>query len=169
VSDSTAIWFTQYDKQRNIINIIDYIEDFGKGNDFYIKEVKNKPYIYNSHNAPFDIKNREQSDGISRLQKARDYGINFNVIPKPKSRQEGIDKARSIFSRCIFNKLTCEKGFKALKNYRRGFNERLNKFSDEPIHDWSSHGADAFRYMAVQVERLQNLNQQTKKPSYAIT
>ena len=40
-------------------------------------------------------------------------------------------------------------GIEALMHYRRDYNSRLNEFKPTPVHDWASHGADAFRYLAL--------------------
>jgi len=50
---------------------------------------------------------------------------------------------------CYFNKDTTKFGVECLRNYRRVFNEKLNVYQEKALHDWSSHAADAFRYLAV--------------------
>ena len=60
-----------------------------------------------------------------------------------------IHAARTFIPRCVFDKEACEDGLKALKSYHKKWNDDRNKFEDKPYHDWSSHAADAFRYLAV--------------------
>lgn len=40
-------------------------------------------------------------------------------------------------------------GVEALKNYRREFNDKQKVYYDRPLHDWTSHCADSFRYLAI--------------------
>ena len=158
VNDTTAIWFTQ--KIGKEIRIIDYHEDSGFGLNHYAKIIKEKPYIYDRHYAPHDIIVREYTSGKSRLDAAKELGINFFVVPKIP-RQDGINAARAIFNKCWFDKTKCQKGLMALKNYKKVFDEKRNTFKDEPLHDWASNGADAFRYFAVGFdERVHQENQQ---------
>jgi hypothetical protein len=145
VSDSTAIWFTQ--SIGNEIRIIDYYENQGQGMQHYIKYCKDKPYIYQSHNAPHDIRVKEFSNGRSRLETAYSLGMSFNVVPNIPI-IDGINATRSILPRCYFDKSVI-KGLETLKNYKKDFDEVNNCFKDKPKHDWTSHGADAFRYFAV--------------------
>ena len=54
-----------------------------------------------------------------------------------------------ILKSCWFDREKCMDGIEALKNYRKDWNEKAQVFRDRPMHDWSSHAADAFRYFAV--------------------
>jgi hypothetical protein len=47
-------------------------------------------------------------------------------------------------------------GVRALKAYRREFDEKNNTFKDKPLHDWSSHYADGFRYFAINHRKATN-------------
>lgn len=165
VNDTTVIWFTQ--QLGSEIRAIDYLEDSGKGLDHYIKEVKAKPYIYQSHNAPHDIKVREFTSGRSRYDIAWDLGIKFDVVPNIPI-IDGINAVRSIFNKCIFDKDKCKQGILALTNYKKQFDEIRNCFKDKPLHDWSSNGADSFRYMAVGIDEKQFIKQSIEY-DYAIT
>jgi hypothetical protein len=162
VADSTSIWFTQNVGRE--IRVIDYIENTGVGLDWYIKEIKNKPYIYENHNAPHDIAVREYTSGKARIDIARELGIDFRIVPNIP-RQDGINAARAILSKCYFDKTNCQKGLMALKNYKKAFDQKRNCFKDEPLHDWASNGADAFRYFAVGWD---DLTQKVRQPSYYI-
>ena len=62
---------------------------------------------------------------------------------------DGIDAVRLLLPRCWFDEEKCRAGLEALTFYRKNYNERLQEFTDKPLHDWSSHGADAFRGLAV--------------------
>jgi hypothetical protein len=75
-------------------------------------------------------------------------GIRFNIVANQPF-EEGIHAARMLFPRCWFDAVKCKAGLQALANYRREKNMRLGEFKTTPVHDWSSHAADAFRYMAV--------------------
>ena len=146
VGDATTIWFAQF--IGNEVRIIDYIEDNNRGMNTYIKEVKDKPYIYEQHYAPHDIQIREFTNGKSRLETALELGLRFMIAPK-LSIEDGIDAVRSILPKCFFNEPTTRRGLLTIKNYKKEFDNKNNTFKLQPKHDWASHGADAFRYLAV--------------------
>lgn len=160
VSDSTTIWFTQTIGSE--IRIIDYYENSGQALQHYIQVVKEKPYLYNKHNGPHDLRVRELGTGKSRLETAYTLGLSFDVVANIPV-QDGINAVRSIFNKCWFDKTKCKKGLMAIRNYKRVFDELKNDFKDKPYHDWSSHAADAFRYLAVGISdaKLANNNKQS--------
>jgi hypothetical protein len=71
------------------------------------------------------------------------------------SLQDGIQALRMAFPRMWFDKTQCAEGIEALKLYRREWDSDKKVFRDKPLHDWTSHAADAARYMAIawQAER----------------
>ena len=145
--DSTAIWFSQSLRSHEV-RLIDYYEAQGEGLPHYASILRQKAYTYGSHCAPPDIVVKE-STGKTRIETAAALGIRFQIVPNV-SVEDGIHSARMLFPRCWFDATRCEKGIEALQHYRRDFNTRLNEFKAVPVHDWASHGADAFRYLAVQ-------------------
>jgi phage terminase large subunit len=161
IGDSTAIWFTQ--NVGRAIHVIDYYEARNEGLPHYAKILTNKGYFYGSHNAPHDIEVRELGSGKSRREVAYDLGINFRVVPKLPV-EDGIHAAQLILSRCWFDQVKCKPGLECLRHYHRAYNERLRTFRNSPVHDFSSHAADAWRYFAVGVKE----NRTFDRPPQAI-
>jgi hypothetical protein len=146
IGDATAIWFVQqYAKE---VRIIDYYEASGVGLEYYAKRLSEKPYVYGRHYAPFDIEVNELGSGKSRLETARSLGIRFQIVPK-LSIEDGIEAARNLIPRCWFDESKCQLGIQALRNYHSEYDETKRVLKRSPVHDWSSHGADAWRYLAV--------------------
>ncbi|CCH49631.1 terminase large subunit domain-containing protein [Pseudodesulfovibrio piezophilus] len=147
MSDSTSIWFVQA-RPGGTYAIIDYYEACGEGLDHYAKILDDKAYKYGIHIAPHDIRVRELGTGKSRLEVARGLGIRFDIAPNIPI-QDGINAVRTLLPSCWFDMTRCEAGLESLRHYRRSFNERMNDFGVRPVHDWTSHAVDAFRYFAV--------------------
>jgi hypothetical protein len=146
IGDSTAIWF--YQAVRGEVHVIDYYENNGQPITHYLSQLAGRPYNYGKHNVPHDAEGRELGTGksIADLMKAAGF---WPTVVKKLSLEAGINAARVLFPRCWFDESKCKPGLDVLMNYRRSFNARLGEFQDEPVHDWASHGADAFRYLAV--------------------
>ena len=147
VGDATAIWFSQ-SLRSGEVRLIDYYESSGEGLPHYAALLRGKPYVYGKHWAPHDIRVRELASGRSRLETAASLGIRFEVCPNVAV-EEGIHAARMLLPRCWFDAERCRSGLEALQHYRRDYNSRLNEFKATPVHDWASHGADAFRGLAI--------------------
>jgi len=150
IGDSTAIWFVQ--QVGSEIRLIDYYENSGVGLDHYAGVLRSKGYSYGSHVGPHDIEVRELGSGRSRKEIAQEMGVNFEVAPNLKL-EDGINAARLIFDRCYFDENKCKQGLEALMNYRWDYNTRIDEFKPVPVHDWASHGSDAFRMLAVRSKR----------------
>lgn len=172
ISDAMSIWFFQYDNSTKVTHIIDYVEftntaaiavgyiiqgEYDKLeeskliSDTLLEEIKRKysrfkTYNYKDHFAPHDIKTRELTTGKSRLSVMSEHGIKFKRIKRTRV-SEGIDNVRKFLINCFFDEKNCDYGINALKAYTKKYNEKTNSFSDEPLHDWSSHAADSFRYL----------------------
>jgi len=146
VADSTAIWFAQYDGKA--INVIDYYENSGEGLPHYIDVLNKKDYRYGAHIAPHDIVVREFSTGQSRKDLAFSLGIDFQVAPKLKV-MDGIDTVRTTLNKCWFDTEKTKKGLDALLQYRSSYDDKKKIWSQKPVHDWTSHASDAFRYLCV--------------------
>lgn len=154
VGDENAIWFIQIAKndKKTRYRIIDYYENSGEGLDFYLDYCKNKHYNYKEFVAPHDIKVREWTSGISRLDIARKKGVNFQIAPQV-SIEDGINAVRKILKNCVFDK-KAEIGYKKLKRYKKKWDEKRGCFKNKPMHDDASHAADAFRYFAVTAKKI---------------
>jgi hypothetical protein len=149
VGDSTAIWF--YQNVQNEIHLIDYAEDSGKPITHYLGLLASKRYVYGKHYVPHDAAGRELGTGKSIAEMMRAQGTE-PVVLKRENVETGINAARVLFARCWFDADACAVGLDALMNYRRDFNDKLGEFKNTPVHDWASHGADAFRYLAMSAE-----------------
>lgn len=154
VGDATAIWFCQ--RVNAEIRLIDYVEATGQGLAFYIKTLRERPYIYSRHIAPHDIEHRELGSGRTRIEMARELGIEFVVAPKLPV-DDGINAVRAILPRCWFDADKCKRGVQALTNYRAEFDAKRDAVKSFPLHDWASHGSDAFRYGAVTADPVKKI------------
>lgn len=155
VGDSTAIWFVREVGEE--FHIIDYYENSGEGLRHYMKVLKDRGYEYGEHWGPHDIENREfAADAKSRKELAREgyeidgqmYSLNFKVVPKAGI-DTGIESAREILPKCVFDEEKCSEGISHLEGYRKEWDDKRGCWKDKPLHDATSHGADSFRYFAV--------------------
>ena len=150
-SDSTAIWFAQQVGRE--IHIIDYYEASGEDLAHYVKVLKSKGYVYAEPLLPHDVLASELGTGTTRFETLRRLGLKGRVIPKMKV-DDGINAVRMLLPRCWFDATRCAKGLEALRWYQRMYDERSGDFKSSPLHDWSSHGSDAFRYLATGIAHV---------------
>lgn len=145
IGDSTAIWFCQRSGRET--RLIDYYEASGVGLDHYARALGERPYVYGEHLLPHDAEVRELGSGKSRVETLASLGIRPRVLPAMKV-EDGINAARNLLPQCWFDASHCAGGLEALRQYRREWDDRLRAFRPRPLHDWTSHAADAFRYLA---------------------
>lgn len=150
VGDATAIWFFQQVGAE--VRVIDFHEASGEGLHYYAAMLDRKGYKYGRHLVPHDAQVRELGTGKTRVEIAQSLGMRFEVLPNAKL-EDGINAARMLLPRCYFDDAKCQAGLDALQNYRWDFNQRLDEFKTVPVHDWASHAADAFRYLASGINK----------------
>jgi phage terminase large subunit len=148
IDDATAIWFLQISKSGQW-RVIDYAEDSGAGLDHYAKLLQAKPYVYDKHILPHDAEVRDLGSGRARVETLRGLGVKPVRIIPAQSVADGINAVRMVLPRCWFDAAKCARGLHALRNYRREWNEAGQTWRANPVHDFASHGADAFRYGAM--------------------
>lgn len=149
IGDPTAIWFVQQVGAE--VRLIDYYEASGVELGHYVKVLKEKPYTYGKHYLPHDADVKELGTGTTRIETLRGLGLVGQIVPK-QSVDDGINAVRLLLPKCYFDKTKCERGLEALRQYRTDFDEKLKTFKPHPLHDWTSHAADAFRYLATGIK-----------------
>jgi hypothetical protein len=154
VGDSTALWFFQLVSKE--VHIIDCYEDSGKGLDFYVKLIRDKPYILGELVLPHDATVRELGTGLSRVETLRKLGVSrMRVLPRQPI-EDGINAVRMTLPRCFFHEANTVRGVECLYAYHKEFNEKMQVFVNKPQHDWSSHFSDSFRYLCLSLQRLES-------------
>jgi hypothetical protein len=150
VADATAIWFLQ--EYRNELRGVGYYENSGEPINHYVQYTKTwgdtNNVVYSRHYAPHDVVAKELGTGKSVQETAQSFGLRFNVAPK-LSVYDGIDAVRRILPQFWMDAENCKRGIECLRNYRKEWDPTRQVFKDQPLHDWSSHGADALRTFAV--------------------
>ena len=146
MGDSTAIWVVQIAGSE--IRLIDYYENNGVGLDKYVSWLRDNGWDKAEQILPHDVQVRELGSGRSRLEVLQEAGLNIRIAPR-MSVDDGIQAVRRLLPRCWFNIPRVKQGLDCLRNYRRDYDEKRKVFFDRPLHDWSSHGSDAFRYLAI--------------------
>lgn len=146
MGDSTSIWVAQLVGTE--VRLIDYYENHGVGLDHYVKWIKDNDYSKAEHILPHDVRVRELGTGKSRLEMLEDSGLQVKIAPR-MGLDDGIQAVRRLLPRCWFNVPKVQNGLNCLRNYRRDYDEKRKIFFERPLHDWSSHGSDSFRYLAL--------------------
>lgn len=158
VGDSTAIWFFQI--LHGGVNIIDYYEASGYSAAHYVTTLRERAeelgYVYDIDWVPHDAKVREWTatkpeegdKAKSRVETLLGMGRKPRVVPLA-SLADSINAGRQLLPRCAFDKTRTAKGLECLREYRREWDDDKKVFKVTPLHNWASHGASAFRYLAM--------------------
>lgn len=150
-SDDTAIWFFQV--VHGEIRCLDYHSSNGQPVAFYAgiieSRAKERGYTYGTHWLPHDARAKTLSSNRSVIEQLADKIPlkSIKIAPNLKL-QDGIQASRLALTRAWFDH-KCNDGIECLRQYQREYDEDKKVFRDKPRHDWTSHGADAFRYLAL--------------------
>lgn len=152
ISDATSVWVMQPDGE--VLKMVYYYENTGQGFEHYARKLKEIEQILNitiiQIIGPHDLRQRHfgVASPRSTLSIAAEAGLNFLIVSNI-SINDGIQSVKSILPKVWFHSKHCAKGIEAIRHYRREYDEELRTYKDKPLHDWSSHSADSFRYFAV--------------------
>lgn len=144
-SDDTSIWF--YQITLGGIRVIDFHTSHGHDVDWYVDLLRSKPYEYDYLKLPHDAAAKRLGMKRTVEEQFRDAGFKVLIVPQ-QSIQDGIQAARKTFKFCAFDEAACADGLAALAQYRREWDDTKKCFRDNPVHDWTSHPSDAFRYLS---------------------
>ena len=147
IGDSTSIVFAQFIGAE--IHIIDFYEASGAGLEHYVKVLQDRGYVYDQHVLPHDVRVRELGTGKSRVEMLEELGIHNIEIAPSLLIDDGIQQVRTMLDKCYFDEVQCEKLIDSLLAYSREWDDNGMTWRMRPKHDWSSHAADAMRYLAI--------------------
>lgn len=180
VKDDTSIWWFQVVGTQ--VFILDCYSTSGVGLDHFASIVEqrdkehgwNRPALPNEPAkpkaidfVPHDARVKEWGTGRTRVETMQGYGLNPQVVPMA-SKLDGINAARKTLARCVFHTRCEEVGISALEQYRREWDDDKKAFKASEVHDWTSHLADAFRYMAMAWREIPAPKPEKPKPIYAV-
>jgi phage terminase large subunit len=149
-ADSTAIWFLQFVGMET--RLIRYIEDSQKTISHYLATMQTFGYVYDKVWLPHDAENKTlAAAGRSIDDIVRAAGFKTQILPRVPI-LDSINAARTIFPSCYFDRDNAAEGINCLRHYRYEVDPATGQFSRSPLHDHYSHGADAFRYIALMIK-----------------
>lgn len=158
--DDTAIWFMQQVGREH--RFIDYYSNRFEDIDHYARVIKDKGYLYGSHWMPHDVSVQVLGMKTTRKAMFESAGVRpIEVVPRVPDLMDGIAMVKQVFDSCWIDESRCDEGIKALANYSRKYDDERDTYSERPVHNWASNGADAFRQFAQGFKPVTkpNLNQ----------
>ena len=148
--DYTAIWFFQVVLGRP--RVVAYFQNEGEAMPYYIGTLKTmaltRGWVFGTHWLPHDGRVVEWGTGRSRIEQMLDGGFQAQIQPG-LSLEDGINAVRTTIPLCVFDEAGTFEGMKSLKAYRKDWDEEHGIWLNRPCHNWASHGADAFRGLAL--------------------
>lgn len=169
-NDTTAVWFHQRVGMEQ--RFIDFMEASNKDLQYFAAEIQSKGYTYAKHYLPHDAENKTLASGGKSVRSILEEllpGHKFEVVPRTENLVASINQTRGVLPACYFDEDKCADGIAALEAYRREWDEKLGAWKHEPLHDWASNPADAFRQFAqgypeiyIQPEKNQSWRQRLR-------
>jgi hypothetical protein len=144
--DGTAIWLHQRVGQAD--HFVGFIEEWGEPYSYFTKEMLKMDVSWGTHYLPHDAAHKRQGSvrNISPAEKLKELGLkNIEIVPRVQEISHGIQATRDAFSTCWFDEEKCKEGIVHLDSYRKKWNNTTGRFTDTPVHDIHSEGADSFR------------------------
>lgn len=154
-ADATAWWFLQFIGMET--RLIRYFEDTQRTMTSYLAQLQTYGYVYDTIWLPHDAQNKTlAAAGRSIEEIVRSSGYKTRILERVPV-VDSINAARTIFPNCYFDREHCVDGLNCLRHYRYEVDPDTGQFSKTPLHDHYSHGADAFRYIALMIREPQRL------------
>ena len=147
-ADQTAVWLLQFVGQET--RLIRYFEDSQQTISHYMAKLQSFGYMYDTIWLPHDAKAKSLGTGKSIEEIVRATGMKVQILDRVPV-ADSINAARTIFSKCYFDRQNTEEGLQCLRHYRYDVDPDTKMFSAKPLHDEYSHGADAFRYIGLMI------------------
>jgi hypothetical protein len=169
INDAMAVWIVQFLRDR--ILFINYYEAVGSSIIDVFKEfIFSLPYKISGVYLPHDAKHRWVGTGLTVKQILEKFALSLNesdrfwinVLPEMRLWQ-GINAARILFAKCYFDEMLCSQGISALRDYKYEYNEIMGVYKSVPIHNWASHGSDAFRYSIMAYNSRLKMTQEPQR------
>lgn len=147
--DTTAVWVHQYINGEH--RFVDYFEKSGVTLDEVARECQERKYLVKQIYLPHDGNDQSVVTNTTpkKLMETLFPGVKVRVVPRTPIKGDAINRARSMIHECWFHEGNCAQGIRRLENYRKKWMEAVGNWSDEPLHDMNSHGADAFQTFAT--------------------
>lgn len=163
-NDSMTIALVQ--RVRSEIRVIEYIEDSHKTLDHYAALLNGKALNWGYDFLPHDGRTKDFKTGKSAEEILKRFGRKVKITPS-MSVEDGIKAARLMFHQVYFDKTKNQRLIECLKRYRRSINQQTNE-PGSPLHDEFSHGADVFRYLAINADSMINedMNRMPNIPAF---
>ena len=168
--DASAVWFHQYATMQH--RFLRYYENSGEDLSHYVEKLQEyalkHKYVYGVHYLPHDANNKrlgetpDTSKSLKEMLEDLMPGQRFEVVPRVTNLQAGIQATRAALRSAWFDETGCKDGLKRLGNYKKKWNRSTGSWSDQEVHDDNSHGADAFRQWAQELEAGNTFNRQVK-------
>jgi len=155
--DSTAIAWFQVVSPTEIL-VLDYYENHSEGLAHYAHILEQKRIqhglLYGEHFAPHDVGQHSVQTGKTLVDWAAGFGIRFTPLPKARSKIDLVESARRVLPYCWFNTARTTRLIQCLDHHRKEWKAQMGTYSDNPRKDWTSDGADCFKYLAFVVENF---------------
>lgn len=156
-SDSMTILFVQGSAME--CRIFDYYENNRQKYAHYVKVLQDKPYVYANHYIPHDGKKHSLVNGKTVQENLQQLGLKNVKILERLGIEISLQEVRKIFMYFWINKNPAYGAtvfYDRINNYRYEWNEKMNCYSKDPVHDINSHGADPLRALAQVFNKLTN-------------
>ena len=150
-NDQTAIIFFQ--QVGHQIHIVDYYENKNEAFPHYAQVIKEKDYVIENNYGPHDLEQTEFGSGKTRREVAYQLGLRFKIAPR-MAIEDGIHAVKMVLPRCFIDVDNCGPLVNALRHYHRKFSDKERVYKIKPVHDWSSHAADAMRTLATGLNEI---------------
>ena len=167
-NDATSLIFFQ--QIGHMIHIVDFYENNNEPLPHYAEVIKEKDYVIGQNYGPHDLEQTEFGSGKTRREVAYQMGLRFKVAPR-MAIEDGIHAVKMLLPRCLIDVDNCTKLINALRHYHRKFSDKERVYKIKPVHDWSSHAADALRTLAVGLNETKfnnKVRQQTVETNYKV-
>ena len=149
--DYTAIWLVQWDSVT--LKWLWFTQGSQKQTQEYVSELAISGYDVYGHILPHDAAYMDKTGTKNYVMELRDCGgNNIKVCPKTRDVWRGINNLRSLLHKSYFYRPNMEDGLKMLQQYRAKKNDAAGILGTVPVHDFTSHAADAARYVAEGIE-----------------
>lgn len=158
INDCTAIVLFQIRRVENYVKpvVIGYIENNNRDLAFYVMEIRRFCARYNlpfkDHFFPHDGQKRDFNTGKNSLDFMREMGESAFIVPRPSSKENAIEAMRRRLYLCDFNKENTQRLIDCLSNYSKEFDDKMGTYKNRPVHNWASHGVDAFQTMTLALD-----------------